>query len=152
MKFTKKFIVMTFFFIFNIVLPWLFAFLLTIIHPKNPIDEREIQDLINLENSTPLVKLILSKERYTNENATENIYPLFGGYFLHFHTYNNCSYSFIYTCQSDIFDNKIEYCPLDKNKLNFSTCVDYLDNIGIMYQPMQNIYFYAKKKAKNILT
>jgi len=135
---------MTIFVIFNIALPWVLAFLVSIIQPVNPVDIREIEELRNLEKLTPLVKIISSRKIKTNEN----IYNLFGGYKLYMHAYNNCSYNFIYTCNSDREDNKIEYCPNDKKKLNYSTCVNDPNIKWFIYRPIGNLYFYAEKKSK----
>ena len=144
MKCTLNIIVIIFFVIFNIVLPVVLVFLQSFIHPRNSVNISEISELKSLEKLTPLVKLIRSQK----ENTKENIYPLFGGYSLFMHKYNNCSYYFIYTCRDDKEDNKIENCPNNKNKLNKSSCANYPNIRWFIYNPVKNIYFYAEKKSK----
>ena len=137
MKCTTKAIIMTFFIIFNIALPWLFAFILFISYPGSPCNYRDIEEVKSLENLSPLLSL---RKKYNT--------PLFGGNQPLIHAHDNYSNHFIDEFSSDKEDNKIKYYQKDKKNLNYNTYVDDSSIKIFSFYPIQNLYFYTNKKGQ----
>ena len=145
----KKTIYYTVFIFFILVIPIIFYIILIAASPGYPFEDREIEELKNSFNSTPLVSLKNAKDYVGNE------FPLFGNYkgLKGGHKYSNCLYTYEGTCNS--YKGRRVYCLSgmmtedEPQEVDYDSCIDFPQINPFNYDHLKGTYFYAQKLSQD---